>query len=205
MAFRRNGCRSSHPGNCNRRIDRPKFRGLSSMFQAPFKSTSQLLRVLGPSLLAPPFSSPDHAEFLTFARLYLGQRRDRIALSLGEVPCGSLPLFFPLLPSRVRHAAGGLIRGSPRLTTHLLKLILTLKTTMAHQSKPGTTQFALDLPLEAKMRFETLHESMGFKTKAQTFLAILYFVSTKDKIDPAVLQRIEKKIDHSIQLLESLI
>jgi hypothetical protein len=49
------------------------------------------------------------------------------------------------------------------------------------------------------------HFPMGFKTKAQTFQAILYFVSTKDKIDPAVLQRVEKKIDHSIQLLESLI
>ena len=76
---------------------------------------------------------------------------------------------------------------------------------MAHQSKPGTTQFALDLPLEAKLRFETLHASMGFKTKAQTFQALLYFVSTKDKIDPAMLQRVEKKIDHSIHLLESLI
>ncbi len=45
---------------------------------------------------------------------------------------------------------------------------------------------------------------MGLKTKAQTFEAILYFVSTKDKIDPAALQRMEKKIDHSIHLLESL-
>ena len=43
-----------------------------------------------------------------------------------------------------------------------------------------------------------------FRTKAQTFEAILYFVSTKDKIDPAALQRMEKKIDHSIHLLESL-
>ena len=74
---------------------------------------------------------------------------------------------------------------------------------MTHQSKPGTIQFALDLPLEPKLRFETLHESLGFKTKVQTFQAILYFVSTKDKIDPATLQRVEKKIDHSIQLLES--
>jgi hypothetical protein len=76
---------------------------------------------------------------------------------------------------------------------------------MAHQSKTGTIQFALHLPLEAKLRFETLHESLGFKTKVQTFQAILYFVSTKDKIDASVLQRVEKKIDYSIQLLESLI
>ena len=76
---------------------------------------------------------------------------------------------------------------------------------MAHQSKSGTTQFALDISHDAKLRFESLHQSMGLKTKTQTFEAILYFVSTEDKIDPAALQRMEKKIDHSIQLLESLI
>jgi hypothetical protein len=75
---------------------------------------------------------------------------------------------------------------------------------MAHQSKSGTTQFALDISHDAKLRFESLHQSMGLKTKAQTFEAILYFVSTKDKIDPAALQRMEGKIDHSIHLLESL-
>lgn len=74
---------------------------------------------------------------------------------------------------------------------------------MAHQSKSGTTQFALDFSPDAKLRFESLHQSMGLRTKAQTFEAILYFVSTKDKIDPAALQRMEKKIDHSIHLLES--
>ena len=42
------------------------------------------------------------------------------------------------------------------------------------------------------------------RRKPRRFEAILYFVSTKDKIDPAALQRMEKKIDHSIQLLESL-
>ena len=43
-----------------------------------------------------------------------------------------------------------------------------------------------------------------FKTKSGTFEAILYFVSTKDKIDPAVMERMEQKLDHSIELLESL-
>ncbi len=56
---------------------------------------------------------------------------------------------------------------------------------MAHQSKSGTAQFALDISPDAKLRFESLYQSMGLKTKAQTFEAILYFVSTKDKIDPA--------------------
>jgi len=75
---------------------------------------------------------------------------------------------------------------------------------MPHQSKPGTVQFALDVSSDAKVRFETLHPSLGFKTKAQTFEVILYFVSTKDKIDPAVMERIEAKLDQSISLLESL-
>ena len=75
---------------------------------------------------------------------------------------------------------------------------------MPHQSKPGTVQFALDVSFDAKIRFETLHSSLGFKTKAQTFEAILYFVSTKDKIDPAVMERIESKVDQSLALLESL-
>jgi hypothetical protein len=75
---------------------------------------------------------------------------------------------------------------------------------MAHQSKSGTTQFALDISPDARLRFESLHQSMALRTKAQTFEAILYFVSTKDKIDLAALQRMEKKIDHSIHLLESL-
>ena len=75
---------------------------------------------------------------------------------------------------------------------------------MAHQSKSGTVQIALDISPDSKVRFESLHQSMGFRTKAQTFEAILYSVSTKDKIDPAVLERLEKKIDHSIHLLESL-
>ncbi|MGC1481315.1 MAG: hypothetical protein WA771_12465 [Chthoniobacterales bacterium] len=75
---------------------------------------------------------------------------------------------------------------------------------MPHQSKTGTVQFALDVAFDAKVRFDTLHASLGFKTKAQTFEAILYFVTTKDKIDPAVMERMESKLDQSLVLLESL-
>ena len=45
---------------------------------------------------------------------------------------------------------------------------------------------------------------MGLKTKAQTFEAILYFVSTKDKIDPAALQRMETWRRKSITRFTSL-
>ncbi|HEU4678364.1 MAG TPA: hypothetical protein VFS35_02510 [Terrimicrobiaceae bacterium] len=75
---------------------------------------------------------------------------------------------------------------------------------MAHQSKSGTVQFALDISPDARVRFESLHQSMGLKTKAQTFEAILYFVSTKDKIDPAALQRMETWRRKSITRFTSL-
>ena len=75
---------------------------------------------------------------------------------------------------------------------------------MPRRQKPGTARVDLDISVEAKLRFASLHESLGFKTKSETFEAILYFVSTKDKIDPAVSERMEQKLDHAIELLESL-
>ncbi len=76
---------------------------------------------------------------------------------------------------------------------------------MAHQSKPGTTQIALDISYDAKLRFETLHQMMGFRTKAQTLEAIIYVVSTQDKIDPVLLGQMDKKLDTTIHLLQSLL
>lgn len=75
---------------------------------------------------------------------------------------------------------------------------------MARHQKPGTERIDLDISPVAKQRFVTLHESLCFKTQAETFDALLYFVSTKDKIDPAALQRIEAKLDQVLQTLESL-
>ncbi len=75
---------------------------------------------------------------------------------------------------------------------------------MARHQKPGTARIDLDISPDAKLRFESIHGSLGFKTKAETFDAILYFVATKDKIDPAVMQRIEAKLDQALETLESL-
>ncbi len=74
---------------------------------------------------------------------------------------------------------------------------------MPRQPQPGIVQFALDIPIESKMRFESLHALFGFKSKAQTFEAILYYVSTQDKIDPAALGRIEAGVKETLRLLES--
>jgi hypothetical protein len=46
---------------------------------------------------------------------------------------------------------------------------------------------------------------MDFRTKAQTLEAIIYVVSTKDKIDPALLGQMDKKLDTTIHLLQSLL
>ena len=76
---------------------------------------------------------------------------------------------------------------------------------MKTTEKLSAIQFHVECTMEAKLRFATLHESLGFKTKSQTFEAILYFVSTKDKIDPAILNRIEVKLDHMLEALDSLL
>lgn len=76
---------------------------------------------------------------------------------------------------------------------------------MPRKTKPGTVQFALDVSIEAKLRFATLHESLGFKTKSETFEAILYYVSTVEKIDPAVMDRVERKLDRITERFDDLI
>jgi hypothetical protein len=75
---------------------------------------------------------------------------------------------------------------------------------MARHSKPGTARIDHDISIEAKLRFERLHASLGFKTKAETLEAIFYFVSTKDTIDPHTLERIERKVDGMAATLETL-
>jgi hypothetical protein len=151
-----------------------------------------------------PLSSSDPPGFPISALLFLGQRSDGIALPLGsaaQVACRS----FPACSLRVSGTLGEVsYHAKASAFSQALRSFATPKIIMAHQSRSGTVQFALDISSDARLRFESLHQSMGLKTKAQTFEAILYFVSTKDKIDPAALQRMEKKIDHSIYLLESL-
>lgn len=73
---------------------------------------------------------------------------------------------------------------------------------MLRNSKPGTTRIDLDISVTARMRFALLHEALGFKTKTETFEAIVYAVSTEGKIDPHALDRIERKLDHLAEHLE---
>lgn len=80
---------------------------------------------------------------------------------------------------------------------------LTPLNNMKPADKPAAVQLHFECSLEAKLRFNALHEALGFKTKVQTFEAIVYFVSTKDKIDPAALERIEADVKETLRLLES--
>jgi hypothetical protein len=70
---------------------------------------------------------------------------------------------------------------------------------MPRRKTPGTAPSSLDISLEAKLRFAGLHDALGFRTKAETFEAIVYAVSTKDKIDPAA---IERKLDRFLVRLD---
>ena len=76
---------------------------------------------------------------------------------------------------------------------------------MPRRKTPGTAPFSLDVSLEAKLRFTGLHDALGFKTKAETFEAIAYAVSARDKIDPAAVERIERKLDRFLERLDDSI
>jgi hypothetical protein len=73
---------------------------------------------------------------------------------------------------------------------------------MPRHTTPGTSVFSLDITHEAKIRFTAIHNALGFKTKTETFEAILYCVSTQDKIDPHTLERIERKLDNLMEYME---
>jgi len=75
---------------------------------------------------------------------------------------------------------------------------------MPRNAKAGTTRFDLDITLQAQQRFTALHQAFGFKTKTETFEAILYAVSTQDKIDSHAVERIEHKLDDFLELMEEV-
>jgi hypothetical protein len=121
----------------------------------------------------------------------------RIALSPGRKVRAGRCRSTPAVPARVRHASEAFAVFQTSEESTAIK-------PMARHQKPGTARIDLDISPEAKLRFASIHESLGFKTKAETFDAILYFVATKDKIDPAIMERIEAKLDHALETLESL-
>ena len=75
---------------------------------------------------------------------------------------------------------------------------------MPRNAKPGTARIDLDITIQAKLRFAVLHAALGFKTQTETFEAIVYAVSTQDKIDPHAIERIERKLDNFMEIMEEV-
>ncbi len=75
---------------------------------------------------------------------------------------------------------------------------------MPRHQKAGTVRFDLDISPEAHARFAAIRRQLGFKTKTATFEAIIYSVSAKDVIDPAVIERMAAQIDRTLEAIDSL-
>ncbi len=73
---------------------------------------------------------------------------------------------------------------------------------MQNHHTPEHVQFVLDISIKTKRRFEVLHQSLGFSSKAKTFEAIVYLVSIEDKIDPEILKKMDIKLDRLLDILE---
>lgn len=76
---------------------------------------------------------------------------------------------------------------------------------MANPKKSPVVQFHVDCSLETKMRFAAIHEALGYKTKSETFAAMVYTISTKDTLDPHQIDRIEKKLDRALERYADLL
>lgn len=75
---------------------------------------------------------------------------------------------------------------------------------MPRKSKPGSARIDLDIAIEAKLRFGAIHDALGFKTKTETFEALVYTASTKDIVNPRAIERIERKLDSITETLDGL-
>jgi hypothetical protein len=75
---------------------------------------------------------------------------------------------------------------------------------MPRKAKPGTARIDLDITVQTHLRFAALHKALGFKTKTETFEAVVYSVSMQDKIDPHAVERIERKLDNFMELMEEV-
>lgn len=75
---------------------------------------------------------------------------------------------------------------------------------MPRLKKPKTARLDLEISSESQRLFTTIQKSLGLKSRAETFEAIVFSVSAKDVVHPRVMERIESKIDHALEALDSL-
>ena len=76
---------------------------------------------------------------------------------------------------------------------------------MAYPKKSPAVQFHVDCVQETKNLFNKIHQASGFKTKAETFAAVIYTMATRDTLDPHLLQRLEFKLDRALERYDDLV
>lgn len=75
---------------------------------------------------------------------------------------------------------------------------------MARSPKTKTARIDLDITVESQQRFDAIHKSLGFKTKPETFEAVVFSISAKDVLRSDVIRRMESKLDQALEIIESL-
>ena len=74
---------------------------------------------------------------------------------------------------------------------------------MAHKQKTKPPALTSTSP-SSQQRFAAIHKALGFKTRTETFEAIVFSITAKDVLDPNVMERIETKLDQTLEIIESL-
>lgn len=75
---------------------------------------------------------------------------------------------------------------------------------MARKPTTGTVRIDLEITPDAQARFTAIHKALGFKTKPETFEALVFSISAKDVLRPDVMARIESKLDHAMEILDAI-
>ena len=75
---------------------------------------------------------------------------------------------------------------------------------MAHKQNNKTARIDLDITVESQQRFAAIHKALGFKTRTETFEALVFSISAKDVIDPGIVERLETKLDQALEAIDSL-
>ena len=70
--------------------------------------------------------------------------------------------------------------------------------------KTKTARLDLDITAESQRRFDAIHKALGFKTKPETFEALVFSIAAKDVLRPDVIARLESKLDHALEVLDLL-
>lgn len=75
---------------------------------------------------------------------------------------------------------------------------------MAHNQTKKTARIDLDITVDSQRRFAAIHKALGFRTRTETFEALVFSISAKDILSPNVMERIEIKLDNMIEILDTL-